>query len=418
MNRSRLPFGVIAACLAALLAHSPRVSVAQTTDKTVTELTNASVSYESAMEAIRGDIRSQLRAKADQAKKMKGDNTEAVNRVNQETKEFEFSGSIPESAKHDKTEQDYAKAAAAMKKAYNRAKLSQGGDQMFGPELDLFWSHWDLVPWQDKLARTKPEPDRTIAVGGTPLNVETGLQGEYRLEIKAKRGGDAGALFVSFPLTDGKRLELPVVIGDKGDIRVLVTVRKGQVIGNLGVTRPIDMSNAVSGDASAIVLRADGGAFTVDSVRVKPVVEGKPPEVQEQAKKSSEKGRDNEDPLPLGLTGEGDCFHHATADSTMRATVKVDRRDGNVVELSIVLAGTGESFLVRCILNGSNLSVTNAQQTRAPAGHAPFVTTKTEGGTGSIRNGVLNLNWSVRGNSPKIGNNREWMVRLQDVKMK
>jgi hypothetical protein len=256
-------------------------------DRTAISLAGARKKYEQSMEGTRKSILNALNAALTKAPGAK-DSTDAVNKARAELQAFEREGKVP--ATLARWEQDYAKAAKEMKDAYARAmadyakqKAHELADAV-NAEASRFAASWDLVPWRDDLFKGKSEADRTIAPDRKNLSADIGISGAYRLEVVAHRAAESnGTPTIELPLVDGRRVRVSA-LPDGPNVRVLLTVGTEVVSADLGVARPIDLTNAQksgtgSHAAKAIVLSAESGPIVVDSVRVKPVVEGKPPEV-------------------------------------------------------------------------------------------------------------------------------------------
>lgn len=386
MNYSRRTFGLGILIFVLGMISGSHSAQAQVDAKTTTSVARGREQYEASMERIRRDIRAQLEALKDQAKRLK-ENTEAVKTAIQAERDFEVSGIVPESKARDRIVQDYAKAAAAMQKIYNDAMLAEGGEAVFAPEVAQFRTHWDLNPWESKAAK-----DSKLEVRDAPLFVEIGAKGEYRLEIRATRVGDNGTLWVEFPLTDGKRLAVPSLVDDKGEARVLLTVRDDSVVADLGVARPVDLTRAIAGEGTSVKLHAAEGAFVVDGLRAKAIVDGEPPELE--ARTSSVKSPKSERP-PENLYVVGRSWT-GTFDGDVR-TVRLTSVNGERVSFEVPGSYQGSMWRLSGKLRGGAVTVDNIERIANPPGHQA-VTVRTQRGSIRIkRNGRLDMNCEVNG---------------------
>lgn len=293
-----------AALLAAMVVIVPSAALAQADSMAEKQLARSRVAYELRLEAIRQSVERQIKAAKDRAAKLK-DNTAAVSAALAAEKEFAASGKIPEGKGEDKLAQEYAEAAADMRKAYNDARLAASGDSQLTAEAEQFWRHWDLVPWRENLINAIPSGNRTLAPGGKPLSVNLNLGGPYRLEVKGRRSGETGALKIEIPVPGKGRLEIPVTADEKGRFRVLLTVMNTTVCADLGVARPIDIGRTRAGNEAGVSIQSVDGPVALELVRAKPVVPGEPPEVAEKPTKKDRTRETAVDPLPLGAKGEG-----------------------------------------------------------------------------------------------------------------
>ncbi|MBX3357124.1 MAG: hypothetical protein KF745_01720 [Phycisphaeraceae bacterium] len=411
-HHQRILAVLIAAALAIL---APRSTMATLVDGDAAAILSKSrEQYERAMDDIRRAISAQLESKKEQAKKLK-DNTEATAEVLEEIKEFIATGAIPDTKSREKLEQAYRKAASQMKKAYNDALLSPDGERLFAADAAQFWSQWDLVPWGPDLVNS----ERTLASTDDTLVVDAESEGEYRVDVHGTCRGKGCVVLLDIPLADGRRLRLPSLPIDDGPVRLLLSVREDHVSADLGFARPVDLSTASNHETKGIEVSAANGAVVIESVRVKPIVAGSPPEPMDPAKRPADSRQpDNADPLPLNASGSGNLYNH-NSQNPVNAQVTVIERDGSTVVLRVVRPGTGETFRVSCTLSRGNLAVNSVEQTQPPRGAPRFNISRTEGGNGTIRNGVLGLRWTVRGSSPPAkANNRPWTVTLKNVKIR
>ena len=286
MNATRRLFLSFALCLLATAVFAQRVAVAQSDDVTAQSLARARETYERSMEPIRDDINKAIMAKIARAIKPGKVDKDKQTQAEGESDAFKASGDWPDVTNATALKNRAATAGNAMRDAYAAARAAYtkaNKDALrdaVRDEADQFEKQSDIIPWKLNLIENLSTEDRTLAPGGKPLTVEMSEKGEYRFEIRAKRSGEAGTLTVEVPLVDGKRLAIPALVGKDGNVRVLVTVREGFIGADLGVQRPVELSKAASGASTTMSLRTEGGEYSVESVRVKAVVEGAPEVLQ------------------------------------------------------------------------------------------------------------------------------------------
>ena len=367
-------------------------------DRIWSALDRSRETYERAVETVRVHVRDALAAKRDRLKKSK-EGSVAVDAVIAETKAFDSSGTLPDVGNRGQLEQEYAKAAAGLRKAFSDAKLESskpGLDAVLNEvslEAGVFESQWDLVPWQSLVTKdNRPEADRTLTADSKPFAVETGLTGEFRLELKARKTSDEGDLTIELPTADSKRLTLPVAAGDKGEIRLLMTVVRPKPISDLGTNRPLGPDALATETTKALVLRAKRGTLVIDSIRVKPVVEGRPPESKDVAKKAPQAER-----APRGASGPanllppnskwGGTFHNRVGGHDAEATVQSQSGSNVVIRVSVGDYGTRDwDFTV----SGNNLVLNECRIVHTKFGNE----IKNIKVSGSIQEGKLSVSGS------------------------
>ncbi|MBC7771452.1 MAG: hypothetical protein H7210_03040, partial [Pyrinomonadaceae bacterium] len=277
--------------LTAIVVLAPQTVSAQIEDKTARELFKARLRYEDAMKQTTGNVERVLTialssASASTAK----DAAAAVTAAREALSAFRLRGVLPEHKLKAKWEQQYAKDVDDLTKAYARAAAEYSKETrenlavVVDEELEKFLTLWDLVPWKPYLVADTPQQERTIAPGAV-FKLNPGLKDQYRLDVKARRTGGAGILSIEFPLAGGKRLTIPAVACSNDDIRVFLTVRDGVVTLDAGVRTPAELGNAAEKQEHTLTLRSDGGGMIIESVYVKPIVDGKPPIVADQGRR-------------------------------------------------------------------------------------------------------------------------------------
>lgn len=423
LPRLHAAIGIVAAAVLSL----PPAARAAEPDRVAEALARARADYESGMQALRDDILRGINAKIDAAGRGTEGGPEKVKAAAEELREFQRSGAWPALANADALRQREAKIADHMNKAFARAMAdyaTAGRDGLLASvtlEADEFQSQSDLVPWRDVLAPPAAREARRIAPGAEPLSVDVGSADEYRLEILARRSGDAGVLVLEFPITGGKRFSTRATPGSSGDLRILLTVSEGMVAADLGLQRPIGLGTAEDGEARDLRLTADGGEFIIERVRTKPVLRGGRAEVAANQSHRDPPGRSKTAGggatlLRPGASGQGD-WTNERGKTPARATVTVLERDGDKVVFRVVKNATGETMRVECKLSGDRMTVKAVEQTAPPRGAPRFRVVETESGSGSIRDGTLSLSWTVRGHSRGGAANRPWRVHLRNIKM-
>jgi len=320
------------------------VARAQSDDATAQSLAKARETYERSMETIRDDTEEARKAKHARASKPGKADNDKQTQAEGELGPFKATGAWPDVPNTTALKNRAANAAKAMREAYTAARKTytqtnkESLCDAIRDEADQFETHSDVVWWGPNLIDKTSTEERTLAPGGKPLTVEMLVKGEYRLDIRVKRTGEAGTLTVKVPLVDGKRLAIPALIGKDGNVRVLVTLREGFVGADLGVARPVELSKAASEESTAIALWAEGGAFSVESVRVKAVIEGAPEVLQGQATRP----KDGDGPKRAANPNPNDRLAAGTAlfgerifDGKKRPepAAKIESRNGNTIVL-------------------------------------------------------------------------------------
>lgn len=428
MSASRFTHLVGVLAVLVVCACFSEVACAQPDAKAVAVLANSTKSYEDQMNALRARIEKAIQVKIDGTK---GDNAK-INAAIGEKAAFKSTGAWPDVPGVAAMKAEAARAAKQFATALGEAKktFDKAGDKVMveemNKEIESFESQNDLVPWSPNLIEKEPADSKTLLPGGNPMTIDLSkvelLKGEteglreYRIQIRGKRTGDAGKLKIDLPLTTGSLLTVESEPGKSKELRVILTVRDGFVGADLGVARPIQLPEATEHRGQQLTLSASGEAIDIETVCVKPVVGGQP-ETSDAATGRRERGAAPADPLAKDASGQGECFHDQFSKAAVHATVKVIERNGNSAVLMVVLTGTGESFRVTVQSRDGSLTVSNAEQTRPPANTPAFRTTENDGGSGSIANGILNLTWTVRGNSNRRASNRPWTVVLSNIKM-
>jgi hypothetical protein len=278
-------------------------------------------------------------------------------------------------------------------------------------DVNHFRVHWDLTPWRILVGRQQNAQPPLKLTAAAPLVLPLGLKdehlvhaaatpsplsgrnsdapvspsmtppgfapgppdarpdaaknpsstGEYRLEVVGKRSGKAGGLTIQFPLPSGGQLSVPVTIEDRGELHVLISVYTDHVSADLGFNHPIDMSKPLeppggSPTPGSLTLSTDG-SFIIDSVRVKPVVEGSPPDAAggvELAAATAQPALGVADLFPVGSTWSGTMHRQLGDPMDLRAAVK--RATGNVMVLEMHRGGAAETW--KFTVNGNQLTLT------------------------------------------------------------
>lgn len=333
------PFRMFLVCVVAVCAVFMSSNVcwgqqadAQSLDRVSVVLARAREKYESGMETIRNGVLGDLDTELKRADRTNDNPLNAMEAAREQLRAFNATGTLPEYPRKQLRENMYARAAQAMRDEYERAvKLYPSLERLdladiVTAESRQFASYWDLGPWGENLIEGKSEAERTVLPGSEPLTCPLDAASEYRIEIRAKRVGDLGAMSVELPFGEGKRIAIPTLANDKGEFRVLLTVRSDHISADLGVQRPIDLAATVRSDARIIAMRASKGDVVVESVRVKPVVAGEPAS-HSDANTSGTSGSSRDrvvasDLMPVGSVWRGSVRHNTHDDFDTRFEVK------------------------------------------------------------------------------------------------
>ncbi len=393
------------------------VAMAQETDEIAKSLETVRLRYEDGLEIIRRDVLNEIE-KMRRFSIREDDPVAARKRVEAIEDAFRNEGELPDVQKRNAWIERYNYWKDTLDRSYAKTVLdyqAAGNDalaEVVAAEQELFGKQLDLVPWGPNLIESPIEvsPDK-------PLEIEAGINGEYRIEIRATRVEGEGILWVELPVAGKECVRVPLVSDSSGSFDAMLTVSPKAISCDAGfvMARKTQFQRSLCEEMHVRVETND--VAIIEAISLKPMVRGEVRQVEVDQGRTSERPR-AVDPFPVGLFGRGDCKHHASATSTMQASVRVDQRDGSSVDFIITIEGTGETFRVTCRSNGKDLRVVNAEQLKAPAKKAPFTVQKTEGGFGSLRNGVLSLRWTMRGNSPNMAKNRAWTVEVRNAEMR
>ncbi|MFI4896406.1 MAG: hypothetical protein ACIARR_01115 [Phycisphaerales bacterium JB059] len=359
---------------------APPKAIAQAPTEVEAKLARQRTIYERDLERLRKRIESQLESKKRSVQKS-GTTTE-TDQLLAEIDAYESRGQIPDVRAADSIRRGYAKAAEAMTKAYNKAKLEPGGAELFTEEAEHFSSHWDLTPWR---ALPLPSPDEPVTLTpDQPIALPNDVSLPFRLEVTAEAIDDDASRAVEFQSAEGTRLAVRADPDDRGRFRVLLTVDEDFVAADLGLTRPIDRSHAYVSETTIIELFARDGAVRINSARIKPVIDGAPPRAQVAGKAGNRNKEPDPNPLPQGSEWTGTLFGESAGARV--ATVKVISSDDTSATLSVTdKHGTNHWLLQR---QGANFVVTSVLPKKSRQG----VHFKNVRGTGRVENGHLRWN--------------------------
>jgi len=185
----------------------------------------------------------------------------------------------------------------------------------------------------------------------------------------------------------------------------LVTVREGFIGADLGVQRPVELSKAASGASTTMSLRTEGGAYSVESVRVKAVVQGVPEATQDVARTPKDRDKPKvaanpNDRLTVGTVLVGE---RKTGDGKIRPEpgAKIESRIGNTIVL-VTERLDGQGKLVRTIELGSKgrLSPSAMIARGGPLGNFNVTT-----GSGTFDGTFLTLTTKGKWSAPGTTNN-------------
>lgn len=232
--------------VAALLlgAGTSHAALAVSGDHTAALLAKVRVSYEIRMERIRKDVLAIITSNAAKVNRQdKGDGAKAQ-AVDEEQHAFRTRGGWPRGAAVAELQAHAASAAKEMREAYATAVASyeKADKKELRDAVDLeatcFETHNDMVPWSADFV--KGDADETVKLNrGSSRDFSIPVSGEYRLDVQAARTTGEGPLVIETGLPDSKRVALSAAPEPNGTLRVLLTVRKGVIAADLGVTRPV-----------------------------------------------------------------------------------------------------------------------------------------------------------------------------------
>ncbi|MEL7472435.1 MAG: hypothetical protein AAGK04_03890 [Planctomycetota bacterium] len=388
--RRVIAFGVL---LSSLCTTWP--AIAQEADKADRYLDAKRASYERAVESIRQHVESILDKKRESAFLDAGEG-ERVNAVLEELAAYKSRGEIPDVEHADRIRGQYARAAHAMMEAFDKVALSVGDPDIIRDEKASFESHWDLAPW------SQLHSSDVTTRQGTALTLESVTPGDYRLEVEFQCTEAVNSIDIELPLGVDTRARLSALPDRNGRARIFLTVREGRVIPNVGLTRPIDSVIVDSG--RGLVLEPVGGDATIELVRHKRLIEGRPPKLEAQAKARPDrpgapKPKAKSDPWRQGKTWSGREHFKDNPNRDQGANIKLTKREGDRVVLTLRRT-RGAVMKITGHVRGDRLAVTRVEQTRGPGGAAP---PRCDNGTGS---GVIqpdgrftlrySYNWSTR----------------------
>lgn len=377
-------------------------------------LATARGTYEKEMEKIRARVESVLQADLLRAQKGK-DPITAVEAVNKRMAAWRGQGSVEGLGNDDAIIAQYGQAAKKLATAYAKAMADATASkndalsEALSAEAQSAASHRDLAPWGEELLDAQAE--RALTSGGKDVRVLVKLpeDSEYRLQVVAtltRRGargdggrgevlpvaehkgapeggepapapdapdappekdapeiGARGVMTVEFPLFGGTRLTVPVDAGKDGKVRAIFTVRHDTVSADLGVTRPIDVGTAKQGAERMVVLRAVTGDVSLESVRVKPVIEGAPPEDKARPTAPAKREKSGAPPAgPVDTLQRGDKLTGIRADRHNNRPLW-EAEIESLSDTSLVLVGrrtgnSGTRFRFEFQRNGDSLTLT------------------------------------------------------------
>lgn len=312
----------------------------QETDKTAAALEADRLKYENSLEVIRREVRAEIAQLYKKATR-EDDPVAARERVEAIEAAFESRGTLPEhkkentwaknyNAQKDQLERAYAQAIERYRAAGNEALV-----EALSAEQELFAKQLDLVPWGANLIESPVE------VGANkPLEIEADIKGEYRIEIRATRIEGGGTLWVELPVSDQRRVRVPMVTGSDGSVRAILTVTPELVSADASAVRPVDIGGAMVGVDKSIGLEADASSFSVSQIALKPLMQGEL--VVDGPGRNRPGGRDPAekeqrataaDLMPVGSEWVGTLYGDLAGERT--ANAKVIRHNGSNVELDV-----------------------------------------------------------------------------------
>ena len=272
MNMAFRVRACVALCIGALLC-VVGVGAATVERDVQQDMNQHRTTYETMMESVRRDVRKRA--------------------TDFEWAEFERAGAWPSGFDVKPLQERAGKAAQQLLEGY--IKLIQRANRKELPELSLalknererFESQSDLVPWGENLVAGLPEEERRLEFGGDVadrLSLKLPIADNYRVEVEARQVEPASELVFGLPMGDGSVIERRATARGDGKIRVLASVRGVDPSFEMGIPRvqpPAGFDGAIAG---ALAMRAQGGAVVVESVRVKPMIEGRPERFEASAR--------------------------------------------------------------------------------------------------------------------------------------
>ncbi len=375
---------------------------AQTEDRVASTLARARVKYESDMSTACNQVMLVLQRALDNAPK--AEDPESARRLAKGALDaFRERGELPEDMSKPRWEQMYARAASDLVKAYVAASVAytKAGDERresaVNAESESFRTSWDFIPWRE--APGKGTGDTQLASGGSLL-VEVGEYIEYRLDVTASRLNGSGVLSIEMSLPGvGKAILFPIA-DSNGKYRVLLTVRSETVSLDLGVERPAKVDTGSVGEARAVILKAEGGSFTIEKVHLKPVIEGQPPSIEARVNRPTERApeerRGPENPFQTGRKWSG-YWEGNGCDIEV-----VEGGDSPAIRIS---RANGAAFRLEGTVRNGVFSLRTIKHVKvATGGSARFFTSQS--GTVTVRDGHLFVNCTTRNHVGSIRNQR------------
>lgn len=261
---------VLLLCAAAALLGEPQLASGQDTEMSERSLRITRAAYEREMEELRSEVQRILTERLDEANA--ASDARRVEATRLAIAGFESQGTLPEDPRRARWTLKYAQVADDVIRAYGRVieaceavGQTDLADRM-EDELDLFRTTWDVAPWSQNLGTLE-----SMTLGAeTEHDFRTDLPELYRLEVLGRRIGEAGRLIVFAPLPDGGHVRVPCEADVRGEVRVLLTIGEQVATADLGVTEAIEFLDESAEARGVVTLHAEGGAFEVTSVRVKP----------------------------------------------------------------------------------------------------------------------------------------------------
>ncbi|MGE3175271.1 MAG: hypothetical protein AB7O97_21780 [Planctomycetota bacterium] len=250
------------------------------------DLGAARLRYEERMDALRAAVRARF-DRAIEAQNQPGDRDMAAIRALVAARDgFGARAEWPELDGIDELRQQEAQAAQDMHEAYATAyvdfdKAGKGAlRSAIDAEMKLFDTHVDRRPW---LALDLGAPTVVRDEAGREIGRRFALpaQGGYRLELRARCVGGDEPIELDLPRSDGEWVRLRVPVDADGACRVLLTSAKNVLSAELGVPRPVATGSAPGAEGHGVIVRGDEGRILLDALRWKPLVEGRPEQVEE-----------------------------------------------------------------------------------------------------------------------------------------
>jgi hypothetical protein len=358
------------------------------------DLTRSRLSYEDAMEQLRGHVLAALdHHLAARAAAPVRDRDELAD-LEAQRRGFLEGGAWPRVARVENLRPRADVLRRGLLAAFDRARSAsvRAGATAEAEALDAaarqFATECDLAAFSPNLVQTLPEEQRRIAATPVRWVFDELQQARYRLELVAERVAGNGSLTIGVAPAEGRKVD---VQGEAGHatVRVLLSVRGAEVSADLGAGgAPRRTEEELA--PGTLVLRARAGEFRLSSVRVKPLAQVRtdPDEADQQetakatppprpapvepVRGASAADQERVDPFAVGTTwdgkwNEGSCSIAVVSRGQDSVTFQITRDNGAV-------------FCVDCTTRQLSTRVEAVHHTKVPKGGAKRTLSGVDGG--------------------------------------